>query len=47
MVLKVLSPEDRDRIAKEPILFKAYYQATREIYWQREATACDAQAGIP
>jgi hypothetical protein len=45
--LEVLSPEDRDRLAKEPALCKAYYQAIQEIYWRREATARAAQGGSP
>ncbi|MBN2391317.1 MAG: hypothetical protein JXR84_11355 [Anaerolineae bacterium] len=37
--LVVLCPEDRDCIAKEPALSKAYYQAIQQIYWRREAIA--------
>ena len=43
--LEVLCPEDRDRLAKEPALFKAYYKAIQEIYWRGEATACAAREG--
>jgi hypothetical protein len=41
--LDVLSPEDRDNLAKEPTLSKAYYQAIQEIYWRQVAAARAAQ----
>ena len=41
--LDVLSPEDRDRLAKEPALSRAYYQAIQEIYWRQVAAARAAQ----
>jgi hypothetical protein len=43
--LEVLRPEDRDSIAREPALCRAYYQAIQEIYWRREATARAARGG--
>jgi hypothetical protein len=45
--LEVLCPEDRDRLAKEPALFRAYYQAIQDIYWRREAATRAAQGRIP
>jgi hypothetical protein len=41
--LDVLSPEDRDKLAKKRALSRAYYQAMQEIYWRGVAAARAAQ----
>jgi hypothetical protein len=44
--LEVLKPKDRESLANEPALSRAYYQAIQEIYWRREAAARVAQGKI-
>lgn len=44
--LEVLSTEERDSLAKEPALCRAYFQAIYEIYW-RQVAAYRAAQGRP